>query len=239
MTPNPFHAAAAGIALAGLVLSATACAGPPAADGAEGSAGGDPADPDRIIAAVALENPDLAGELEAIRAATEKYRDADVALEEGYLRDPMDLCVTPEMEGLPRQLGGMGIHFFRPDLLAITQVEPRVAGVGTHEDFRQPGVLIYEPQADGSLELVAVENVIFEAGWLEAGRSGPPEFMDNQYYKMVENPRTEADEAHGFEPHYELHLWLYRENPSGLFAQFNPNVSCEHHAGGSEGHGAH
>ncbi len=190
------------------------------------------ADPHRVIEAVAQNNPALAEELRAILAATEKYRDVEVALAEGYLRDPMDMCITPEIEGLPRQLGGMGIHFFRPDLLGITQTEPRVAGVGVHQDFREPAILVYEPQADGSLELVAVENLIFEAPWREAGNPGAPEFMGNQYYHLVNNPVTEIDEAHGFEPHYELHLWLYRENPTGLVSQFNPNVTCEHHQGG-------
>lgn len=173
--------------------------------------------------------------LEEVREATEPYRDVEVALADGYVRDPMDMCVTPEMEGLPRQLGGMGIHFFRPDLLGITEVEPRVRGTGTHTDFRRPGVLIYEPRPDGGLELVAVENVVFREGWEAAGRNGPPEFHGYQYYHMVDNPRTEADEAHGFGEHYELHLWLHRENPTGLFAQFNPEVTCRHHDGGHAG----
>jgi len=193
----------------------------------------------RVIASVEAEDPALAQALRGVLAETERFRDVEVALAEGYMRDPMDMCVTPEMEGFPRQLGGMGIHFFRPDLLGLTQVEPRVSGTGTHGDFRQPGVLIYEPQADGSLELVAVENLIFEEAWRAAGNNGPPEFMGNQYWHLVENPRTPVDEAHGFEPHYELHMWLYRENPSGLFSPFNPRASCEHHQGpGGQHHGS-
>jgi hypothetical protein len=187
--------------------------------------------PSRVIAQASRSNPELGRALEAIRVATEKYRDVEVALADGYMRDPMDMCVTAEMEGNPRQLGEMGIHFFRPDLLGITEVEPRVAGVGTHEDFRQPGVLVYEPQPDGSLELVAVENLIFDAGWSERGADGPPEFMGMQYHRLVNNPLTDVDEAHGFEPHYELHLWLYRENPRGPFTPFNPDVTCAHHQG--------
>ena len=31
-----------------------------------------------------------------------------------------------------------------------------------------------------------------------------------------------------FEPHYDRHVWIYRENPNGVFAQFNPNVTCSH-----------
>jgi hypothetical protein len=39
-----------------------------------------------------------------------------------------------------------------------------------------------------------------------------------------------------FEPHYDRHVWLYRENPNGVFAQFNPRVSCQHHKGESHKH---
>lgn len=167
-----------------------------------------------------------ADELARIRAATEKYRDVSVALKEGYLRDPSGMCVVSTMEGAPAQLGGMGIHYFRPDVLGITGTSPRVAGTGTHTDFETPGVLIYQPQADGSLRLVAIENLVFEKGWRAAGRQDLPAFHGFQYYHMVDNPLTSADEAHGFEPHYELHFWLYDENPAGAFAPFNPRVSC-------------
>jgi hypothetical protein len=167
--------------------------------------------------------------LEDLRKATERFRDVEVALAEGYIADPGNMCVTAAMEGLPRQLGSMGIHYFRPDLLGITAVEPRVNGVGIHTDFLTPAILVYEPQADGSLELVAIENLIFQNAWHEAGNTAPPEFHGNEYYSVVNNPVTDVDEAHGFEPHYELHIWLYRDNPNGMFAPFNPAVTCAHH----------
>jgi hypothetical protein len=132
-------------------------------------------------------------ELAPIRKATARFRDVKVALAEGYLRDPMNMCVTAEMEGQPRQLGAMGIHFFRPDILGITKTSPRVAGTGTHTDFTSPGVLIYEPQADGSLQLVAVENLVFEQGWRAAGHTAPPSLSGNEFYHMVDNPNTEVD----------------------------------------------
>jgi hypothetical protein len=53
---------------------------------------------------------------------------------------------------------------------------------------------------------------------------------------MQDDPATAVDEAHMFEPHYDLHVWLYRENPRGLFAQFNPNATCQHHTGASHAH---
>lgn len=179
--------------------------------------------------------PGIAGELDAIREATERFRDVEVAVAEGYIRDPADMCFVAAMEGQPPQLGGMGVHYFRPDLLGITATEPRVAGTGTHTDFTTPALLLYEPQADGSLELVAVENLVFAAGWTAEGNTAAPSFLGNEYYLMHDNAETDPDEAHGFAPHYELHVWLYRDNPNGTFAQFNPDVTCANHGA----HGTH
>lgn len=183
----------------------------------------------------AASEPDLA----AVRAATARFQDVRVAIAEGYVRDPMDVCDTAPMMGRPANLGSMGIHYFRPDLLGITEPpNPRVNGKGTHTDFLKPGILIYEPRADGSLELVAVENLVFRWAWHEAGNTQPPSFHGVPYDLMEDDPSTKVDEAHMFEPHYDRHVWLFRDNPNGMFAQFNPKVSCTAHkpsvAGGPE-----
>lgn len=176
--------------------------------------------------------------LAEVRAATERFRDVEVALAEGYIRDPMDLCDTAEMLGQPAELGAMGIHYFRPDMLGIKgPPNPRVDGTGTHTDFRNPAILIYEPQADGSLELVAVENLVFVRAWEAAGHDGPPSFHGVAYDTMKDDPATPVDEAHLFEPHHDRHVWIYRDNPNGVFAPFNPAVSCAHHSGNGAPHG--
>jgi hypothetical protein len=168
--------------------------------------------------------------LAEMRTATAKYLDVKVALAEGYIRDPANMCETAEMMGQPASLGGMGIHYFRPDLLGISAPpNPRVNGAGTYTDFRQPAILIYEPQTDGSLELVAVENLVFKAAWEAAGNAAPPSFHGVTWNTMMDDPATSLDEAHNFEPHHDRHVWLYRENPNGVFAPFNPRVSCAHH----------
>jgi hypothetical protein len=126
----------------------------------------------------------------------------------------------------------MGVHYFRPDLLGVTAPpSPRVTGTGTHTDFRTPAILIYEPQKDGRLELVAVENLVFMEAWRAAGGTEPPTFHGVPYDKMMDDPATEADEAHMFAPHFDRHVWLYRDNPNGMFAPFNPAVSCANHRG--------
>lgn len=175
--------------------------------------------------------------LAEVRTLTAKYQDVNVALAEGYVRDPMNLCDTAPMMGRPAELGAMGIHFFRPDLLGISAPpNPRVDGNGTHTDFRKPSILIYEPQPDGSLKLVAVENLVFAKTWHAAGNERPPSFQGVEYDSMKDDPATTIDEAHMFEPHYDRHVWLYRDNPNGVFAQFNPKVSCAAHVATSGGH---
>lgn len=168
--------------------------------------------------------------LAEVRAATARFEDINVALAEGYVRDPTNTCEVATMMGRPAEDGAMGIHYLRPDLLGLTSApDQRVDGNGTHTDFRAPAVLIYEPQADGSMRLVAVENLVFQEAWAAAGNMTPPTFHGRAYDSMVDDPATELDEAHGFAPHYDRHVWIYRENPNGVFTPFNPAVSCEHH----------
>ena len=182
--------------------------------GAAALASGNPADPS----------------LAEVRKATERFQDVNVALAEGYIREPMNMCEVAENMGRPATLGAMGIHFFHPGLLGIGgPPNPRVSGSGTHTDFTKPAILLYEPQADGSLKLIAVENLVFKAAWEAAGHKAPPSYQGVPYDTMMDDPKTAIDEAHMFEPHYDRHVWLYRDNPNGLYAQFNPNVTCKHH----------
>ena len=170
-------------------------------------------------------------DLAPVRAASERFRDVQQALAEGYVPAPGSMCETSAMMGRAGPDIAMGIHYFRPDLLGITAPpNPRVDGTGIHTDFLTPAVLIYEPQADGSLQLVAVENLVFKKAWEAAGHKAPPSFMGVPFDDMADDPATQADEAHGFAPHYDRHVWVYRDNPFGVFAQFNPNVSCDNSA---------
>ena len=206
------------LAMAGMVLAACTTASKPESPGSPG-----PGEPT----------------LAEVRTATERFRDVNIALAEGYIRDPSDICETADMMGRPVSDGAMGVHYFRPDLLGITAPpSPRVDGNGTHIDFRVPAILIYEPQSDGSMELVAVENLAFSSAWSASGHASPPSFYGVPFDNMVDDPATATDEAHMFMPHYDRHVWLYRENPNGIFKSFNPAVTCKHHKGALE-HAAH
>jgi hypothetical protein len=179
--------------------------------------------------------------LAAIRQATLPYVDVRNALDAGYV-STVDLgagCISAAGEGEPSQLGAMGIHFVK------------LSQVGAPDfDFSAPGVLVYapdpavahcsyttdelldsNPDCAQSLRLVAVEELVFAHLWqatiTEPHWQQPPEFLGNQFYYVHDNPETFwVDEAHGFPPHYELHIWLYDHNPAGLFAAWNPTISC-------------
>ena len=167
-------------------------------------------------------------DIDDLRNAVSKYKDVAVALADGYIT-PDNHCVSAEGEGLPPELGAMGMHYIHPALLEIKATEPRVDGTGTHTDWMRPSVLIYEPQADGSLELIAVENLVFEAAWDASGKTEELVLNGRSWDHMADDPETAGDEAHGFAPHYDQHVWLFRDNPMGELMPFNPNVTCEHH----------
>ncbi len=171
---------------------------------------------------------DVTAQIAAIKAATARFEDVNVALAEGYIRDPMDHCVTAGAEGLPAEWGAMGIHYIHPQQLGITAAEPRVDGNGLHTDFMKPSILLYEPQSDGSLKLVGVENLVFEKAWKAAGNNDAPVFAGRKWDRMADDPKTPGDEAHGFEPHFDQHIWFV-ENPTGNMMPFNPAITCEHH----------
>jgi len=194
-----------GVILAGLTAAPLVTASPPPGQNAE---------------ATAL--------IEAVRAATRRFEDVNAALAAGYVPDPSGECVTAEAHGAPAEQGAMGIHYLRPDLLGLTVTAPRVDGTGTHTDFMNPAILLYEPQEDGSLVLVGVENLVFRKAWEAAGHGAPPVLAGRSWEYMVDDPATPTEEAHHFEAHYDQHLW-FRNNPLGNLEPFNPTVTCRYH----------
>jgi hypothetical protein len=127
-----------------------------------------------------------------VRAANARFADVAAAVAEGYGPIP---CASG-VEG-----GAMGIHYVNGAYLKDDTVE-----------IGKPEAVMYEPQADGSLELVAVEYITFKG----------PATLGGQLFSF-----TGAPNRYGLDPFYELHVWSWRDNPTGIYADMNPNVSCE------------
>ena len=159
-----------------------------------------------LPAPVSAEEPSAA-ELDAIREALAKYKDPYVAVRDLYLSTVG--CVHYDGMKMPGHMeypkGGMGIHFVN-----LTVQGPL--------DPKKPNVLIYEP-VDGKLELVAAE-------WLV------PVSVAKERPVLLGQPFQGPMEGH--EPlipqefvHYDLHAWLFKDNPNGMFSPTNPDVTCE------------
>jgi hypothetical protein len=160
--------------------------------------------------------PDQA--LQQLARELEPYKSVAYAESQGYRRtSPCEVHPT---------LGAMGHHYANPRLLGLTApVNGRVNGTGTYTEANPPAILLYAPDGKGGLKLVGIELLVFAEAW-HAENKQPPKFRGREYNYMADDPATPQDEAHGFMPHYDLHIWLFEHNPSGLYAQWNPALSC-------------
>jgi hypothetical protein len=138
-----------------------------------------------------------------VRAATARFHDPDVALAEGYVL----FYRCTEQPGV----GTMGQHYANLDLVVG---DPDI-------DPLRPEVLVYEPKQNGDgYRLVAVEYVTIQELWAGAHGSATPTVLGQELSAVS------AGNRYGMPPFFQRHVWLWEPNPNGLFADWNPNVSC-------------
>jgi hypothetical protein len=98
--------------------------------------------------------------------------------------------------------GAMGVHYVNPNYLK-DQVP----------DIKRPQAVMYEPTPDGKMALVAVEYITFKG----------PASLEGQLFNF-----NGAPNRYGLDPFYELHVWAWKPNPRGPYADMNPDVTCAH-----------
>jgi hypothetical protein len=152
-------------------------------------------------------------DLQAARAATARFHAIQQASASGYveLRDAAGIAC------IDNPAGGMGIHYVDGDLVGDPALTPT-----------SPEVLVYEPTSDGGLELVALEYVILESTW-RADHPDPadvPTLFGQEFERLPGPDETQPQNRYGLPAFYELHVWLWQPNPAGMFADWNPEVSC-------------
>ena len=164
-------------------LAVVACAEPPA-----------PSDPTSGAAPEAVHPIQSVGdELGQLRGAIAGFHNIETARNAGYSQ--LTGCMVDP------NLGGMGFHYAKAD--AFDGVINPVA----------PKALLYEPDSNGQLRLVAVEFIV---PYSIAPREGPaPRVFDQDF---VHNDDFQI---------WMLHAWIFKNNPSGIFATWNPNVNCD------------
>jgi hypothetical protein len=147
-------------------------------------------------------------QLAEVRQATAKYHDINVALANGYI-NTYEFAYVPE-------LGGMGIHFVNLPLMNDEEV-----------NATEPEVLLYAPQKNGDYKLIGVEYYMPAAVATKQptlfGRNfdGP---MLNHELEPMEHELTDDEKNDPQNQHYDLHAWIWKANPNGMFTPFNPNI---------------
>ena len=137
--------------------------------------------------------------VETMRRATERFHDVEEATAAGYADSLM--CVSGPEEG------AMGVHFGNAELIGDGALDPE-----------RPELLVYEPK-NGQLRLVGVEYLVLAEAW-DANNLAPPALL-GQLFHYYGSPNR-----YGLPAYYELHVWAWKDNPHGMFADWNPEVSC-------------
>ncbi len=136
---------------------------------------------------------------------TSRYESLRAAKEDGYTL--LTGCVAGKMGG------AMGVHYARLDLFGDGKVDPAT-----------PEMLVYEPTRWGHMRLVAVDYLVFKAAWEAENGAGVPPVVQGQHFMLAGEPNRYAAPAF-----YLLHVWAYKHNRNGMFAMYNPDVSCEYY----------
>lgn len=139
--------------------------------------------------------PTAQDELAAARHATAALHTQTEATARGWVDTGLP-CYDNPVPG-PGS-GGMGVHWVR-DGETLTSAP----------DAARPTVLVYDPV---TLHLVAVEYVVAVDAWTG---SEPPQLYGRTFTEMALPDGT---------PVYKLHAWIWKPNPNGMFADFNPDV---------------
>jgi hypothetical protein len=146
-------------------------------------------------------------DLARAKAATARFNSLTQASAAGYglpPSGPLHECIA----SFVASEGAMGFHFINGALLD-TVVDPTA-----------PEALVYAEKANGELELVALEYVVFKEPW-DAANDHPPMLFGEMFMEILAPNRYEIPAF------YALHAWIWQDNPAGTFAPFNPTVSCD------------
>jgi hypothetical protein len=153
-----------------------------------------------VLVAAALTTVAFAGgrsDLARLRSETAQYRSTENAQSAGYDLVPgLDHCFDNP------GVGAMGYHYINTDILDTT-VDPL-----------QPEAMVYAPGPNGKLKLAAVEFIVPAEAWEAEGHADLPFAYGHSFH---------LNEALGV---YVLHAWVWKNNPAGMFEDWNPRVSC-------------
>jgi hypothetical protein len=140
--------------------------------------------------------------VQIVRDATERFKSVEVAENEQY--HLMFGCVSGP------DFGAMGLHYVNMPLVLDGELDP------TH-----PEIILYEALPNGRLKLTGADFLVLADAWDTAHPGEPPQIMGQLLH------RFEAPNRFGLPNFYTLHVWAWKESPTGTFVNWHSNVSCD------------
>jgi hypothetical protein len=137
-----------------------------------------------------------------VREATARYRDVRAAEADDY--QLLFGCVSGS------EWGAMGLHYVNLELVGDGKLDPA-----------RPEIVIYEPLPNGGRRLIGADYLVYAKDWHTRNGAATPQ-IHGQLMHLFESPNR-----YGLEPFYTLHVWAWKDNPTGAFTNWHANVSCD------------
>lgn len=141
--------------------------------------------------------------VEQVRDATRMFHRVGAVKRAGYSQFT-DVNGVTCING-PAGAGNMGIHYVNGALVGDGKI-----------DLQHPEAVLYE-QTNAGLQMTAVEYIVLQSDWTGAQ---PPALFGHQFMLIT------APNRYGLPNFYALHAWVWKNNPSGSFHPWNPDVAC-------------
>jgi hypothetical protein len=143
--------------------------------------------------------------VQAVRDATERFKNVTSVAGPGEGYGLGFGCVSGG------DFGAMGMHYINGPLIDDKEIK-----------VDQPEIILFEPTPNGGIRITGVDYLVKKADWeSNPDHKGPPELF-GQLFHLFDSPNR-----FGLDPFYTLHVWAWKDNPVGTFANWNPNVSCD------------
>jgi hypothetical protein len=141
--------------------------------------------------------------VQVVREATERFKDVAAAENEDY--HLLFGCVTGD------ESGAMGLHYANLPLVFD----------GAELDASRPEIVLYEPLPSGRLRMTGADFLVIAKDWDDKHPGETPQLMGQLFH------RFESPNRFGLPAFYTLHVWAWKENPTGTFVNWHSNVSCD------------
>ncbi len=147
-----------------------------------------------------------------VRRATAKYYQQPVALAENDGYQLLFGCVSDD------DSGAMGLHYVKLD-----RYMPAPGVFDAEINAEEPEILLYEPTPWGP-RLTGADYLIDAATWDKTHAHAPE--LNGQIFHYFGAPNR-----FGLPPFYTLHVWAWKDSPTGTFVNWHKEVRCDAHDG--------